>query len=78
MRSASRVITSILVPAAVALATFSTTQPAIADDEMSLEDKQAWAEIVKHIDEKAAAATEKCGTPISGGTSWKSALDEAL
>lgn len=65
MKRASRVITSILVPAAIVLATFSTTQPAVADDEMSLKDKQAWAEIVKHMDEKAAAATEKCGTTIT-------------
>lgn len=65
MKSASRVITSILVPAAIVLASFSSTQRAVADDEMSLKDKQQWAEISKHMDDKAAAATEKCGTTIT-------------
>jgi hypothetical protein len=40
--------------------------PAGAEDgAMSLKDKQRWAEMTAHIDEKAAEASEKCGTKIT-------------
>jgi hypothetical protein len=43
----------------------ATTHPAGADEAMSLKDKQQWAEITKHIDDKAKDASEKCGTKIT-------------
>jgi hypothetical protein len=53
-------------PLLILLATFTAAQPAVADGpEMSLKDRQQWDEIVKQIDEKAQAATEKCGTTIT-------------
>lgn len=56
-------VLSLLAPAAIVLA---ATHPAEADGaEMSLKDKQQWAEMSKHIDAKAAQATEKCGTTIT-------------
>ena len=39
--------------------------PGTNGSEMLLRDRQSWEEIIKHIDEKAKAASDKCGTTIT-------------
>jgi len=66
MKNPTRLAASLLVPAAIILATFTAAQPAVADGpEMSLKDRLAWDEISKEITERGKAASEKCGTTIT-------------
>ena len=63
MKIGMRAVLSALVPMTLVLA---TSQSAVADSsEMSLKERQAWDGMTKHIEEKAAQASEKCGTKIT-------------
>jgi len=46
-------------------ALLTIAEPAVAEPEMSLEEKKQWAEMQKLIDAKAEAATKACGTKIT-------------
>lgn len=60
-----RHVLALVVPAALV---FAAAPNASADDpEMSLKDKKQWAEMTKEIEEKAAQASEACGTKITAG-----------
>ena len=61
MRIRSFAIALAVVPAVFVIA---SSEPASADPEMSLKDRQEWAQMTKIIEERAEAASKKCETKI--------------
>lgn len=62
MRIRSYAVALAVIPTVFVIA---SSEPASADPEMSLKDRQEWAQMTKTIEERAEAASKACNTKIT-------------